>query len=200
MPTLSTITFRRLQNVEGVEADIRKRLGSLATYCPSIMAARILVEPAQRHHRDGNRYHVRIDLTVPGEDIVISHEASLRPVARRLPAQKTRKQDEPDRSHRHLVVATREAFALARRRLQDYVRRRRGSVKLHTPAPEGRVVRLFPSKGYGFLQGADGHEVYFQTSSVLAGAFKNLAVGSRVVFAEGRGEKGTQASTVRVVG
>jgi hypothetical protein len=105
------------------------------------MAARILVEPAQRHHRDGNRYHVRIDLTVPGEDIVVSHEASLRPAARRLPAQKTRKQDEPDRSRRYLIVATREAFALARRRLQDYIRRRRGSVKLHTRVSRGRVVK-----------------------------------------------------------
>ena len=194
-----TITCRRIQGADAVEADIRRRLDKLGTYCASIMAARVLVEPAQRHHRGGNRFHVRIDLTVPGEAIVVSHEASLRPEARALQASKTRKQDELDRSHRYVAVTIREAFALARRRLQDYVRHRRGTVKLHVPAPEGRVVRLFPLRAYGFLEAGDGHEVYFQRNSVLDDAFGDLRVGSRVVFAEERGDKGPQASTVRLV-
>ena len=195
-----TITFRRMRATDALEAEIRARLEKLDTYCPSIMAARVLVEQAERHHRDGNRYHIRLDLTVPGEEIVISHEASLRPDARALAARQTRKQDEPDRSHTDAGFAIREAFAAARRRLQDYVRRQRGSVKVHTPQPLGRVVRLFPSKAYGFLEAADGHEVYFQGSSVLGGAFDDLEVGSRVAFVEERGEKGPQASTVRLVG
>jgi cold shock CspA family protein len=193
------ITFRRVPGSAAVEADVRKRLAKLDTYCPWIMGARVLIEPAERHHRDGNRYHVRIDLTVPDEEIVVSHEASLRPAARATAALKTRKQDEAGRAHRYLGVAVREAFALARRRLQDYARRRRGSVKAHAPAPEGRVLRLFPSRSYGFLEAPDGHEVYFQRSSVLNDAFDDLAVGSRVAFVEERGEKGPQASTVRVL-
>lgn len=195
----STITFRRIPRAEGVEADIRKRLDNLGVYCPSIMAARVLIEPAQRHHHDGNRFHVRIDLAVPGEAIVISHEASLRPAARARTDLKTRKQDEPDPSRKYLGVAIREAFALARRRLQDYARRRRGSVKTHVPMPEGRVVRLFPSRAYGFIEGAEGQEIYFQRSSVLEDAFDDLEVGSRVTFVEEGGEKGPQASTVRVI-
>jgi cold shock CspA family protein/ribosome-associated translation inhibitor RaiA len=193
------ITFRRLRGTDALEADIRRRLDKLETYCPRIMAARVLMEPTGRHHRDGNRYHVRIDLTVPGEEIVIRREAGARPTARALSVPKTRKQDEPDRTHRYASVAIREAFDAARRRLQDVVRRQRGTVKLHTALPNGRVVRLFPAKAYGFLEASDGHEVYFQKTSVLGRAFDRLDVGSRVAFVEERGEKGPQASTVRLV-
>jgi cold shock CspA family protein/ribosome-associated translation inhibitor RaiA len=193
------ITFRRMRATDALEADIRKRLDKLETYCPSIMGARVLVEPIERHHRGGNHYPIRIDLTVPGEDIAITHEASLRPAARALAAARTRKADEPDPAHKLLGVAIREAFAVARRRLQDYVRRRRRDVKQHTPQPVGRVIRLLPAKACGFLEAVDGHEVYFHRNSVLDDAFGDLAVGSRVAFVEERGEKGAQASTVRRV-
>jgi cold shock CspA family protein len=193
-----TITVRGIREAEAIEAEVRKRLDKLGTYCPSIMGARVLIEPAERHHRDGNRFHVRIDLTVPGEEIVVSREASLRPDARARAVQSTRKQDEPDRVHKYPAVAIRDAFDVARRRLQDYVRRQRGAVKLHVPSPEGRVARLFPSEGYGFLEADDGHEVYFHEHSVIGGAFGDLTVGARVTFVEERGDKGPQASTVRL--
>jgi cold shock CspA family protein len=194
-----TITFRRMPTIDALDADIRRRLGKLETYCPSLIRARVLIEPAERHHRAGNRFHIRIDLTVPGEEIAIAHEASVRPTARALGVRKARKQDEPDPAHKHLGVAIGDAFAVARRRLQDYVRRQRGSVKQHTARSEGRVIRLSPSGQHGFLQAEDGHEVYFHRNSVLDNAFDNLNVGSRVAFVEERGDKGPQASTVRLV-
>jgi cold shock CspA family protein/ribosome-associated translation inhibitor RaiA len=194
-----TITFRHLGGTDALETDIRKRLDQLERYCPSIMSARVVVEPAERHHRAGNRYHIRIDLTVPGEVIAIAHEASLRSTARALAASRTRKQDEPGLATRRLGVAVREAFEVGRRRLQDYVRRRRRDVKQHAPRSVGRVVRLFPAGAYGFLETDDGHEVYFHRNSVLDDAFASLAIGSRVAFVETRGNKGPQASTVRRV-
>jgi cold shock CspA family protein len=191
------ITIRGLREKAEIDADVRKRLDKLATFCPSIVAARVLVEPAERHHRHGNRYRVRIELSVPGEEIVVAHEASSRPDARTRAEGTKRKQDEPDRTHKDPAVALRNAFVAAGRRLQDYVRRRRGSVKRHNAAPEGRVVRMFPAKGYGFLAADDGHEVYFHEHSVLGGVFDELVVGARVTFVEERGDRGPQASTVR---
>jgi cold shock CspA family protein/ribosome-associated translation inhibitor RaiA len=47
---------------------------------------------------------------------------------------------------------------------------------------------------------ADGREIYFHRNSVLNGGFARLAVGSHVTFAEELGEKGAQASTVRLLG
>jgi cold shock CspA family protein/ribosome-associated translation inhibitor RaiA len=194
-----TITFRRIRGTEALDADIRTRLEKLERYCPSLVGARVLVEPVARHHRAGTHFHIRIDLTVPGEEIATTHEASLRPTARALAARKTQKQDEPDPATKYLGVAIREAFAVARRQLQDYVRRRRRDVKRHAPRPVGRVVRLLPSKACGFLVAEDGREVYFHRNSVLNGGFRDLTVGSRVAFVEERGDKGAQASTVRRV-
>jgi cold shock CspA family protein/ribosome-associated translation inhibitor RaiA len=194
-----TITFRRMPPIDPLEADIRTRLGKLETYYPSIASARVLVEPAERHHRSGNRYHIRIDLRVTGLEIAVAHEASLPPTARTVAARKTQKQDEPDPAHRFLGVAVRDAFTVARRRLQDYARRQRGSVKQHTPRPKGRVVRVFPAEAYGFLEADDGHEIDFHRNSVLGSAFDVLAVGSRVAFVEERGDRGPQASIVEVL-
>ena len=91
-------------------------------------------------------------------------------------------------------MAVREAFDIARRRVQDYARRHRGTVKTAARQPRGRVVQLFPVDEYGYIEAADGHEVYFQKSSVLKDAFDRLAVGSTVSFVEEPGEKGPQAA------
>jgi len=61
-----------------------------------------------------------------------------------------------------------------------------------------RVVLTGPSGHH--LVAADGHEVYFHRNSVLDGAFGHLAVGAHVTFAEEMGEKGPQASTVKLLG
>ena len=60
-------------------------------------------------------------------------------------------------------------------------------------------ARRFPDETYGFIEAEDGHDVYFQKSSVLDNAFDRLTVGNEVSFVEEEGEKGPQASTVRLV-
>lgn len=199
MQLTPTITFRGMDRSEALESEIRARIHKLETYYRSIMGCRVLVELAQRHHATGNRYHVRIDLTVPGEEIVVTHDASLHATAQDIDLEKARKADEPDPERKHARVAVREAFDIARRRLQDYGRRQRGTVKTPARQPRGRIVRLFPIDEYGFIEAEDGHEVYFQKSGVLKNAFDRLAVGSAVSFVEERGEKGPQASTVKLL-
>jgi cold shock CspA family protein len=43
----------------------------------------------------------------------------------------------------------------------------------------------------GFLEAADGHEIYFHKSSVLNDGFPHLVPGSRVAFFEESGREGT---------
>jgi cold shock CspA family protein/ribosome-associated translation inhibitor RaiA len=198
MQLTPTITFRGMDRSEALESEIRARIDKLETYYQSIMGCRVLVELPQRHHSTGNRYHVRIDLTVPGGEIVVAHDASLHANAQDIDIEKARKADEPDPERKHARVAVREAFDIARRRLQDYGRRQRGMVKNRVRQPRGRIVRLFPIDEYGFIEAEDGHEVYFHKSSVLGNVFARLAVGSVVSFVEELGEKGPQASTVRL--
>jgi cold shock CspA family protein len=53
-------------------------------------------------------------------------------------------------------------------------------------------------EGYGFLTTDDGREVYFHKDSVLNQGFQRLKLGARVIFAEEQGDKGPQASTVKI--
>ena len=198
MQLTPTITFRGIDPSAALEAEIRTRIGKLETYYRPIMGCHVLVELAERHHETGNRYHVRIDVTVPGEEIVVAHEASLHATAQDVDAEKATKEAEPDPERKHARVAVREAFDIARRRLQDYGRRQRGTVKAPARQPRGRVAQLFPIDEYGYIEAQDGHEVYFQKSSVLKNAFDRLTVGSTVSFVEESGEKGPQASTVKL--
>jgi cold shock CspA family protein len=73
-----------------------------------------------------------------------------------------------------------------------------GQVKTHEEAPRGRVTRLFPEEGYGFLEAADGREIYFHRNALVNGDFDRLSVGRDVRYFEREGEKGPQASTVHL--
>ncbi len=133
MQLTPTVTFRGLDRSETLEADIRARIGALETYCGSIIGCRVVVELAQRHHHSGNHYHVRIDLSVPGEHIAVAHEASLYAKARATETGHATKNIEPDPERKDAFVAVREAFEVALRRLQDFTQRPRRSLK---PEPE----------------------------------------------------------------
>lgn len=71
-------------------------------------------------------------------------------------------------------------------------------MKHHEETSRAVVSTLFPERGYGFLATPDGREFYFHKNSVLDGKFKVLKVGMKVRFVEELGEKGAQASTVKV--
>ena len=105
-----------------------------------------------------------------------------------------------DERHSDLTLAINHGFRRARRRLLDHARRLQGEVKHHEDQPIGTVSSLDASGGFGFLQSGAGREVYFHRNSVIDGGFSRLRVGSRVVFAEEIGEKGPQASTVKLLG
>lgn len=129
MQLTPTVTFRGIEQTDALEAEILTRVRQLETYYSRIMCCRVLIELVQRHHQAGNRYHVRIDLTVPGDEIVVSHEAGLHATAQDVHTEQLTKAAEIDPERKHPGVAIREAFDVARRRLQDYARMQRGAVK-----------------------------------------------------------------------
>ncbi len=176
------ITFHNLECSEAVKALIEEKVAWLERFYDRITGCRVVVEAPHRHHRHGNQYQVRIDLTVPGGEVVVNRE----------PPAHT--------EYRDLNVAIRDAFAAARRQLEEHVRRLRREVKSHGGVPHARVSRLFTDEDYGFLSTPDGREVYFHRRAVLNGGFDDLQVGTEVTFVEENGDKGPQASTVRPVG
>jgi hypothetical protein len=134
------ITYRGLTGIDWLNADIERRAARLERYYPMITTCRIAVGFVNRRHENGNRYHIRIDVTVPRERIVVSHEAALGG-SERTGLTAATKRMELDRGRRYVTVAVREAFDAARRRLEDYRRRQVGDVKAHTRVPRGRTIR-----------------------------------------------------------
>ena len=177
------ISFHNLDRSETIENAIWEKAAQLDEFCGHIMSCRVVVDVPHHHHLTGNVYQVRIDIKVPGEEIAVTHEPA-----------------EHDPYYANVNVAIRDAFDSAARQLEDYVRRQRKDVKHHEPPAHGRVVKLFSESGYGFIETPDHRELYFHANSVLDGKFDALSVGSEVAFVEELGDKGPQASTVRIVG
>lgn len=172
------ITSRDFELTAPIESEIREKAAALESYYERLSGCEVTLQaPAIRHHRRGGPFVVRIRMTVPGRELAVDHQA----------------QDE-------LPVAIREAFDAARRRLEDYGREQRRAVKAHELPLMGRVIRVEPELDYGFLETADGREIYFHRNSVLDGHFDQIEVGTQVRFAEEAGNEGPQASTVIVTG
>jgi ribosome-associated translation inhibitor RaiA len=115
------ITFRQMGSSPAVEAHIRERAEALERFFPRIVACRVVVEASARRQRKGRIYRLRIELAVPGREIVVNR-------------------DPPEHhAHEDILVALRDAFDAARRQLEDHVREARGDTKTHeTPNQSGR--------------------------------------------------------------
>jgi cold shock CspA family protein/ribosome-associated translation inhibitor RaiA len=193
------ITFRNMDSSPAVEAKVCEEVEKLSEFYDSVMGCSVVVEIPHQHRQQGKRFHIRINLTVPGGEIVVKREPSLRGSIQRTGTEKRKKEQEVAAPHKDIYVSIRDAFKAARRQLQDYARKQSGTVKKHEPAPRARVNRLFPEEGYGYLETPDGGELYFHKNSVLSNEFEKLAVGTEVSFVEEAGDKGPQASTVRII-
>jgi len=172
------IAFRNMEPPIGAEEEVRERAAELERFFDRIIACNVVVEAHHHHHRQGNLYHIRIELVVPEREIVVRREPS------------------EHHAHEDLHVAIRDAFDAAQRQIQDHARAMRGDVKTHTVPTIGQIVRLFPD--YGFLVSDTGDEIYLHRNAVIGRGFDQLREGDKVryVVHEGEGEQGPQASTV----
>ena len=199
------VTFRNMPPSKAVEDNIREKAAKLDSLFDRIMRCQVIVEAPHRHHHKGKAYQVRIDLTVPGGELVINRAPPRLAAAPEAGIEESTTElaenHEPSKhaAHEDVYVAIRDAFNAAGRKLQDHARRQSGAVKLHEGPPRARVAKLFPEERCGFLETPDGREIYFHGNSVLQPGFDDLDVGAEVYFAEEQGEKGPQASTVRCV-
>jgi len=181
MQTQPQVTFDDIPIDAAVRESALDHVAQLERYCDRITGCHVVVAQPHRRHREGRLYSVRIDVLVPGGEIVVNREHHL------------------DHAHEDPLVALRDAFLATRRRLEDHVRRQRGAEKRHAERSRARVTQVFPLAGYGFLVTPDGREVYFHRNAVSDHDFSRLDLGSEVVYGEGEGEGGPQATYVRLV-
>lgn len=116
-----------------VDTAVRERASKLDKFYDRIMGCRVLVESPHHHRRHGRLYHVRIDLTVPGGEIVVKRD----------PAQHA--------PHKDVLLAIHDAFDEARRQLEDFARRQREWDKARAQAPMVRCLDCSETRVMGFF-------------------------------------------------
>jgi len=169
------ITLRNVDQSEALETRIREKAKKLESFFEHIISCRVVVDMPHNHKHQGKAFNIRIDVGVPGREIVVNRDR-----------------------HEDVYVALRDAFDATRRQLDDYVQRLRGDTKHHQPEFVGAVLRLFPDDGCGFILRADGDELYFHRDNVVSPAFHQLNVGDEVKFIEELAAEGPQAKRVSI--
>lgn len=102
------IVLRDIPQSDAVETAIREKVDKLDHFYPHIMSCRVTVEIPGKHKQQGKDFSIRIDISVPGSEIVVNREHG-----------------------EDVYVVMRDAFDAAKRQLEDYGRKQRGDVKTH---------------------------------------------------------------------
>ncbi|MGB7816304.1 MAG: ribosome-associated translation inhibitor RaiA [Methylotenera sp.] len=104
------LTIHGVDHSEALETRIRAKVEKLEEFFDHITSCRVAVEMPHRHSQQGKQFSVRIDIGVPGNEIVVTRDHA-----------------------EDVYVALRDAFDAAIRQLKDYVRKLRGEIKKHEP-------------------------------------------------------------------
>ncbi len=102
------ITIRGMEHSDALETHIRDKAEKLEEFFDRIMSCRVVVEVPHKHHHQGQQFNVRLDIGVPGSEIVVNRDHA-----------------------EDVYVALRDAFDAATRKIEDYSRKIRGDVKTH---------------------------------------------------------------------
>jgi ribosomal subunit interface protein len=153
------ITIRDIPGSATLETHIRTKSEKIKQFYTNLTSCRIVVEFEQKHKHRGKLYNIRIDVMVPGKELVT-----------------TKKSDED------VYVAIRDAFDAIIRQLDNYSHKRHGRVKKHNDIMHGHVARIIEEDGFGFIEGTDGNEYYFSVTNVKSPSFERLMIGDAVEY------------------
>lgn len=173
--------------IEAKNLDIRKswqekieeeRNKLIRHYANLVLHLRVTIEATPGYKEGG--YEVRLVATVPNDTVAVKRWGE---------------------SVRSLLV---EAFDIMGAQLKDIVKKKQNhkSVKLQGAAIDGNasgvIRKIFPDEAYGFIITDDKLDVFFHANSLRDIAMSDLAEGDEVLFAMEDGDKGPQATWVRV--
>ena len=107
------ITFRHMETSPAVETRVRELTDHLGVFSDRIQTCRVVVDSPHRHHHQGKVFAVKVQLVLPGEDVVVDMERPQRD------------------GHEDVYVVLRDAFDAAKRQLQQRMASLRGDEKRH---------------------------------------------------------------------
>jgi ribosome-associated translation inhibitor RaiA len=112
------ISFHGLEKSDAVEARIRDKFTRLQQHFDRITRARVVIETPRKHSPTAKVFHVKIEIGLPGQKPLI-----------------VRNEPIVDGARTDVSLAIRDAFAAARRRLDDV------AAKIKHPAKRERARR-----------------------------------------------------------
>ena len=68
------ITYRGMEHSAALDTRIRELVTKLENFHPKITSCHVIVDERDRHKNKGNLFEVRVDVHVPGREIVASEE------------------------------------------------------------------------------------------------------------------------------
>lgn len=118
------ITYGAVNQSDALDALIEKEAAKLLRFFDRIVSCRVLIDKPHRHHLRGAPLYVRIEVGVPGEELVVSHTPETRHTLEEDGSARVEKVSEEDPVYRDAPLAIRDAFRKARRLLRDYSERK----------------------------------------------------------------------------
>ena len=145
-------------------------------YAGFVLHLRVSIE-ATTHHKEGG-YEVKIVASVPNDTVVVTRKGEI---------------------VRPLLI---EAFDVLALQLKEILRKKRKSKKQAEAAAVsdsvGVINKVSPHESYGFITTFDDREIYFHENALKNAEIDDLVEGDSVIYGESLGDKGPQASWVRV--
>jgi len=171
------VEARNVELKKGWQAKIDEEKEKLLRhYASFVLHLRVTIE-ATTHHKEGG-FEVKIVASVPNDTVVVSRKGEL---------------------VRPLLI---EAFDVLSLQLKEKLRKKRKAKKHPDPVAEvdsvGIVNKVSPHESYGFITTFDEREIYFHENALKNTTIDDIAEGDSVVYGESFGDKGPQASWVRL--
>lgn len=128
------ITFRNMDPSRALTSIIEERASKLEHYWNRIIGCRVALE-APRHHLNG--YHVRLELSVPGKDIVIGKDPAT------------------GLAHMDVYAAVNQVFETAKRQLLRYAQKRKPGIRRRRAARRQEKLGTLSFSGDGVSVGPE---------------------------------------------
>jgi ribosomal subunit interface protein len=105
------ITFHNLDESDALEARIHEKIAKLEIKFPHLVSMHVTVDSAHNHQHKGKLYSVKIDVTLPGGILVVSHHTDKSLIIK----------------HEKIYAAMNDSFDAIERQLDKYVDSLRGA-------------------------------------------------------------------------
>ena len=172
--------------VEARNADLRKgwqkkideeKEKIVRHFASFVLHLRVSIEKTASHKEGG--YEIKVIASVPNDTVVVKKKGE------------------------NVGPLLGEAFEVLSLQLKEIVRKKRQTKKgleagTEDGARQGVIRKVSPYESYGFIVSQDAREIYFHENSLKDVSLDSLNEGDVVMYGESRGDKGPQASWVRL--